>query len=227
MRIVTYNIRGGLGLDGRRSIGRVAETLRALRPDVVCFQEVHQRTPWGGLTDQPRRLGRLLAMRFVFQRTIDLGFGGYGIGIATRLPVRSVARHALPGGAEGRGALQAELETPDGAVRVFCTHWGLDPEERDRQAALLARLVRSAGGPTTVCGDLNAGPHDGCVRGILEGAGLCDADAERDRPTFPGGAPTRRIDYILFTPALRAERVDVGDSRASDHLPLAADLLRA
>lgn len=52
MRIVTYNIRGGLGLDGRRSIGRVAETLRALRPDVVCFQEVHQRTPWGGLTDR-------------------------------------------------------------------------------------------------------------------------------------------------------------------------------
>ena len=39
MRIVTYNTRGSLGMDDVRSTPRIAETLRPLSADVICFQE--------------------------------------------------------------------------------------------------------------------------------------------------------------------------------------------
>ena len=53
MRIVTYNTRGSLGMDGLRSTRRIVETVRAVSPDIVCFQEIHQRLAWSGREDQP------------------------------------------------------------------------------------------------------------------------------------------------------------------------------
>ena len=45
MRVMTYNIRGGLGMDGHRSIERIGAVVRDAGADVVGLQEVHQRLP--------------------------------------------------------------------------------------------------------------------------------------------------------------------------------------
>src|SRR5579883_2187322 len=127
MRIVTYNTRGSLGMDGKRSTSRIADVVRALSPDVVCFQEIHQKLPWSGGEDQPNLLSEALGRRFLFQRNLTFGFGGYGIGIATRAQVVLMREHRLPSGKEQRGALEVVLRDLPGlrSATVLCTHWGL------------------------------------------------------------------------------------------------------
>jgi endonuclease/exonuclease/phosphatase family metal-dependent hydrolase len=50
VRIVSYNIHGCVGTDGRRDAERVAAVLEALAPDVVALQEVDSRASRGGWT---------------------------------------------------------------------------------------------------------------------------------------------------------------------------------
>ena len=223
MRVMTYNIRGGWGSDGRRSTGRIAEVVREHAPDIVCFQEVHQRLPQSRFVDQPAKLERELEMTFVFQANLRLGLGHYGIAVASRYPVRSVQNHLLPSVREQRGVLQVMLDTPLGLLTVFCTHWGLNSQERKRQAARLAELVTNATGPVIVCGDFNEGPDALGIRLLLAQTGLRDADAARNRLTYPADTPEARIDYVFFSPQLTLTDVFPALTLASDHLPLVAD----
>jgi endonuclease/exonuclease/phosphatase family metal-dependent hydrolase len=226
MRVVTYNTRGSLGMDGRRSTRRIADVVRALSPDVVCFQEIHQRLPWSGREDQPGVLAAALGRTFVFQANLHVGFGGYGIGIAARGQVIEQREHLLPSVKEQRGALEVRLRDVGGlrAVTVFCTHWGLQAEERLRQAETLAGIVNAASRPVIVCGDLNETAGDAAVRHFREATGLMDADEAANRATFASDAPNSRIDYIFYSPELTARNVEAVSSLASDHLPLLTDL---
>ena len=194
MRVMTYNIRGGLGMDGRRNTARIADAVLEWSPDIVCFQEVHQRLPQSGWADQPRQLGRLLRMGFTFQSNLRIGWGNYGVGVASRYPVRSVRRHRLPSRGEPRGALEVVLDMPNGGVTVFCTHWGLDRKQRTAQAERLASLVAAAPRPVLVCGDLNDAPDVDYVQDFLQRTGLIDAGAAGQAPTYPSDAPMSRID---------------------------------
>jgi endonuclease/exonuclease/phosphatase family metal-dependent hydrolase len=225
MRIVTYNTHGSLGMDGVRSTPRIAETLRPLSADVVCFQEIFERIP-PPLEDQPARLAALLNRQFTFQRCLDFAFGGYGIGIAAPVAGQSF-QHILPSGREQRGALELRLRGVGGlaSVTIFCTHWGLDAEERKLQAEALANLVNAAPRPVVVCGDLNEPFGGAAVRDLLERASLLDSDAASNRPTFTSTDPTQRIDYILHSPDLRVASLEVVASTGSDHLPVMADLV--
>ena len=202
MRVMTYNIRGGWGSDGRKSTSRIAEVVREQVPDIVCFQEVHQRLPQSRFVDQPARLESELGMPFVFQANLRLGIGGYGVAVASRYPVRTVQNHLLPSVREQRSALQVMLETPAGLLTVFCTHWGLNGQERERQAARLAELVLGVPGPVLIGGDFNEGPDAAGIRLLLARTGLCDADAAQDRLTYPADKPESRIDYLFFSPEL-------------------------
>lgn len=57
MKIVSYNIRFGLGLDQRIDLGRIAETVRDA--DIIGLQEVERLWKHSGMTDQPDILGRV------------------------------------------------------------------------------------------------------------------------------------------------------------------------
>src|SRR5579871_4660110 len=226
MRILTYNTRGSLGMDGRRATRRIVGVVRALSPDIVCFQEIHQRLPWSGREDQPAVLAEALGRPFVFQRNLVFGFGGFGNGIATRAALGERKEHPLPSGREQRGALEVLLRDVAGLrkLSVICTHWGLDAGERQRQAEALAGIVNAAARPVIFCGDLNEAPDGAAVRSLLAATDLQEADASQNRPTFSSSDPKVKIDYILHTPELAARNVEVISSLASDHLPLLADL---
>jgi endonuclease/exonuclease/phosphatase family metal-dependent hydrolase len=213
-------------MDGVRSTRRIADTVRVLMPDIVCFQEIHRRMVWSGREDQPAALETLLGREFVFQRNVRFGRGAYGIGIATRGTIVERREHMLPGNREQRGALELCLRDIAGLrqLTVFCTHWGLDDEERRLQAEAMAAIIGPAPRPLVFCGDLNEAADGRAVKLLIERTGLLDADAALNRPTFTSDAPTVRIDYCLYSPDLHVTRVDVGSSLASDHLPLSVDL---
>jgi len=225
MRILTYNTRGSVGMDNVRSTSRIVQVVRQLTPDVVCFQEIHRRMIQSGREDQPALLADGLGRPFRFQSNLSIGMGKYGIGIAYRGELQSSQEIYLPSKTEPRGALKVCLRDVAGFSRltVFCTHWGLDPEERSHQAIALAEGVRAAGGPVIVCGDFNEDAEGEGVRSLLDLTGLKDADAALNRPTFIADNPTARIDFVMHSGDLVARNVEVIRTLASDHLPLLVD----
>lgn len=219
---MTYNVRGGLGMDGRRDSARISGVVREQRADIVCFQEVHQRLPWSGWINQPGHWERTLGMTVAFQRNVNIGIGGFGLAIASRYPLSAVTRRFLPSLRERRGALAVTVQTPFGSVRVWCTHWGLDAEERLRQATRLTEWVRQENAPTILCGDFNERPDAPAVRRLLSDTGLHDVGAQENTPTYPSELPTARIDYLLHSAEFDCERCVVPDTQASDHRPVLA-----
>ncbi len=225
MRILTYNTRGSLGMDGLRSTPRIAQVVRELTPDIVCFQEIHRKTLASSGEDQPEVLSARLGRPFAFQSNLSMGFGDYGVGIAYRGRLHQSIEHSLPSRMEQRGALEVQLRDIGGFRRltVLSTHWGLNDEERLQQAEALALIVRGSSHPIIVCGDLNENANGEAVQKLLLATGLLDSDAAHNRSTFLSDNPTTRIDFILHSSDLRAVNVEVVSSLASDHLPVLVD----
>ena len=47
MKLVTYNIRFGFGIDQHIDLGRIAETVRDAI--IICLQEAERRKSWDGI----------------------------------------------------------------------------------------------------------------------------------------------------------------------------------
>jgi endonuclease/exonuclease/phosphatase family metal-dependent hydrolase len=232
MRIVTWNIRGGAGMDGRRSMARIADLLCAVDADVVCLQEAHRRTPWTCFEDQPARLADLLGMRPIFQNNLRVATGQYGNLVLTRLPVVSRTGWVLPNRGERssrpalqmerRGLLEVVVAVPEGLLAVLTTHWSLDAGDRLASAERAAARVHEAGGRVVLTGDLNAGPVSEEVTAFGELSGLVDA-VPGGPPTFPADAPRTRIDYVWLSRDLRCTHARVLETLASDHRPVVVE----
>ena len=225
MRVMTYNIRGCLGMDGLRSAERIAEVVLAQDADIVCLQEVHQRLPQSKFADQPKQFEKHLGLPVTFQANLRIGIGGYGLAVVSRYPVGTVQNHLLPSVREQRGVLEVRLDTPTGPLVIFCTHFGLSGEERVKQAASLAELVQSSAYPVIVCGDFNERSDAPALQSLLSQTNLLDADAAGNHWTYPTNALEARIDYLFYSPALTCQSVSVIESQASDHLPVVGEFV--
>ena len=238
MRLVTWNIHGGFGRDGRHDLSRVAALLEEMRCDVAALQEVggHGSHPEAELADHAAWLGRRLGWFVAYGPNLVLRGHPYGNAVLSRFPIAHARNYDLSiANREPRGCLRVDLSLPEGrSLHLFDLHLGLSGVERRRQAAMLfsADLLRDTAlaAPLVLCGDFNIwSPLPGPIFRLLRSA-LRDAAAV---------AGTRRATYPSVLPLLRLDRayVDAGvdvlgcgvmnDSRtraASDHLPLWVDL---
>ncbi len=152
--------------------------------------------------------------------------GHYGNAVLTRLPLRDVGRIDLSvPGSEPRGALDLRIDAGDAAPRIVATHLGLRPGERRTQMRRLLALIgdRSAL-PLVLMGDLNEWFLWGRpLRWLRRHFGRSPQPA-----TFPACCPVFALDRIWVEPRGRLREVRVHASplarRASDHLPLRAEL---
>lgn len=142
MRILSWNIQWGRGIDGRVDLVRIAEEARRFDADVLCFQEVAVNHP-GLASMPPGQLDQVAVLSGLF-----LGYeSAYGVGsdlpdnlggrrqfgnlILSRRPILQVFRHLLPWPAEAgvpsmqRVAVEAVIDAPEfpgQALRVIATH---------------------------------------------------------------------------------------------------------
>ncbi len=228
MRIMTYNIRAGRGLDGRLSLGRIAQVIEAEAPDVVALQEVDSRRRRSTYQDQAHVLAERLGYECAFVHARRWREGEYGNAILSRFPLLECRRLALPKPArlpvEARCVLQCRLAHPDGDVHVWNTHLGLLAAERRAQvAAVIQEYMRNQEIPLIILGDFNARPRSKEVSGLA--LHLTRVISPR---TFPGFLPVVHLDHVFHTRHLRVDRTHVPKTllarRASDHLPLVVDL---
>lgn len=253
LRVASFNIHHGVGLDGRLDLGRTAAAIRATGAAIVGLQEVDRHMSGrSGWIDQAAWLGDELGMHVVHGATLDLDppgattdatsdptVGGaprrrYGNGLLSAHPIRTWQALALPGGAgrEPRGLVVAVADVDGTAVRVAATHLQVRSRaERLAQAARLVEVLEDGADPdpqrlpTVLLGDLNATPDSPEI--ALLTTTLIDAwAAAGDGPgwTFAAASPHARIDYVMTTPDLAADAAWVLPTDASDHYPVVADL---
>jgi len=229
LRVVSYNIRHGVGLDGALDLERAAVVLAALAPDVVLLQEVDERCRRSGGIDQAAWLGARLGMEHRFAAFMDHDGGRYGLATLSRAPIVASRPIPLPPGRqEPRTALEVTVSVAGRTVRVANAHldWLDDSPERLAQAeALRDALAPLRAGPLVVGGDLNDTPDSATLSVLLaaEDAALTRATPAGGGATFPADEPRVTIDHLLYGPsdAWRAQALSVVDEPlASDHRPI-------
>jgi hypothetical protein len=124
-------------------VGRIAEVLARLEPDIVALQELDVGRARTGGVDQAHEIARRLDMACHFHAALKVEEELYGDAILTALPERLIQVGPLPGHPrmpvlEPRGALWVEADVDGRALQVINTHLGLVPREQQIQAAHLA-----------------------------------------------------------------------------------------
>jgi endonuclease/exonuclease/phosphatase family metal-dependent hydrolase len=215
LRVLTYNVHG---LRGDRAA--LTGLVRAQEPDVVIVQEAPRRFRWrhkcAALADD---LGMVV------------GAGGMpSLGnllvVSLRVKVHETwcLRYPLTPGRHMRGAAFARCSVRGSQFTVSGSHLATDPVERPAQAARWKAALSAIDGPVIAGGDLNEGPGGGAWRTVADGLVTTPTAAL----TFPATLPRHRLDALFVTPDITVERYEVIDieqaRRASDHLPVVADL---
>ena len=230
LRLMTYNMHHGEGLDQRIDLPRIAAIIDVQKPDLVALQEVDQSTRRSQGVDQASVLAAGAKLQGHFGKSIDFAGGGYGNAILSSLPCQAVSVHALPLSGEARSFLYSRVEVPEiGRAHWIATHLDSDwKSHAGRLKQLKAILDFAATLPSTeaviLMGDFNATPDAAEIRQMVN-VGWIDA-THGLAASFPADAPKERIDYIFIRPGAFTCRVldaSVIDERvASDHRPVFA-----
>jgi endonuclease/exonuclease/phosphatase family metal-dependent hydrolase len=228
VRVLTYNIHHGEGVDGKLDLARIAKVITAVEPDLVSVQEVDQKVERTGKVDQPAELERLTKMHAAFGGNLNLQGGHYGNLVLSRWPIARHRNHPLPSLRQGepRGVLEVEVELPGdaGLLTFLATHLDHRPDESERLASAEKINEIETKPLALLAGDLNAVPESKTLSSL--GAAWTVSNQE-PMPTIPVDKPTRQIDYVLFKPAARWKVVEtrvLDEAVASDHRALLAVL---
>jgi endonuclease/exonuclease/phosphatase family metal-dependent hydrolase len=237
-RIVTYNVRRCVGNDRRLDVGRVADVLAALEPDIVALQELDVGRARTGHVDQANEIAGRLEMSCRFHPAMAVEAELYGDAILSAHPERLIQAGPLPGYGrlpqlEPRGALWIEVDLGGARLQVINTHLGLVPREQQEQARHLAgpswlQHPRCTG-PTILLGDFNATAVSVVYRTLTARLEPARNLAPRRTPTatFPSQLPVLRIDHLFVSREIQVNDVfapfEPLTRVASDHLPLVMD----
>ena len=229
IRVASYNMRKAIGLDRRRNPERTVEVLCELKADVIALQEADRR--FGARTSA-------LPLHLIDEHSDykpvpfngrDGSLGWHGNAMLVRKDVEIVSSELvhLPS-LEPRGAILADLDVHGERLRVVGMHLDLSGLWRRRQAhAVLAHVAACEGDPATVLmGDLNEwSARGGCLRDFAHHCRFAECGK-----SFHSRRPVARLDRIMVMPGLEVVSSGTHHSakarRASDHLPIWAELTR-
>ena len=228
VRVMTYNIHRGRGIDGRLDLGRIAAVISSFDPDIVALQEVDCGRERSGRVDQAHELAQRLAMDMVFVPNIEWSESErYGIATLTRLPIKSTRQLRLPQHhkSEPRSSLITLLGWEDHVLEMINTHLSTLFRERPGQVATIAAEMGTEA--LIIAGDFNMTPWSPAYKVLARGL----HSATRFARTWPAPAPLIPLDHILYRGEVEVVRAQAwlgGPARmASDHLPVVVELAAA
>ncbi len=227
LRVMSYNIRNGRGLDDKTDYARTANVILKETPDVVAIQELDQKTKRSKGVDVLEELAKLTDMNPSYGPAIDFQGGKYGIGVLSKEKPIKAEHYSLPGREEKRCLLVVEFEK----YVFFCSHWSLTEEDRDTTVDFITNKMKEQQKPVVLCGDFNAEPNEDSIKKLQRDWTIVSLD----KFTFPADNPNIRIDYICvadpqnsksseeWLKAVKNARV-VEEPVASDHRPIALEI---
>jgi endonuclease/exonuclease/phosphatase family metal-dependent hydrolase len=228
MRLATFNLLHGRSLtDGAVAPARLRSAVASLDVDVLAIQEVDRDQPRSGCLDLTAEVaGALGATDHRFAPAV-IGTPGaswraataqddgrqpaYGVGLASRWPVRSWHVLRLPASGlrspvllpgrrtrvillddEPRVVLAAVVESPVGPLTVATTHLSFVPGWNARQLRLAVAGLRALPAPRLLLGDLNMPAW--AVTLVSPWRSLARLS------TYPSNAPRIQFDHVLADP---------------------------
>jgi endonuclease/exonuclease/phosphatase family metal-dependent hydrolase len=226
IRVMTYNIHSGVGMNGRQDFEVIAEVIEDSSADIIGLQEISRGWLISGSTDMPAWFARRLDMQMVFRGTSGPMWGN---AILSRYPILEYGWGELPLGIFRlrRGYLWALIDvSTTRPLLVINTHMTHDWEDHETHIAEVQTLLEfwDERDYAIVLGDMNSWPGTSEMT-LLAEVGLIDSWAEigiGGGYTLPSTKPNLRIDWIWHTADLKAISVEVIQTEASDHLPVIA-----
>lgn len=223
LRIMSFNVRNGKGMDDVSNYQRTADAILKLGPDVVAIQELDSVT---GRSGQKYVLGELAQgtlMYPTYAPAIDYDGGKYGIGMLSKEKPLSHRYIALPGREEARALLVVEFEK----YIYCCTHLSLTEEDRMLSLPLIKEIAASAHKPLFFAGDLNAHPTSKFIQELQKDFVIL---TNMKQFTFPADKPSETIDYIATyardtTAFTRISSYVADEPVVSDHRPIVTNII--
>lgn len=231
LRVMTFNIHVGVGIDKKLDLQRIADVIMSERPDLVGLQEVDRGVRRTEGKDEIAELAKLTRMDYAFGHNLDYQEGQYGVAILSKFLIQKIDHRKFENRreAERRGMLRVEVDIGGRTVDFATTH--LDYQRDDGrlfETEQLLRFLTEIKNPLIVVGDFNDEPSGVAYKLMLtkfEDAWV-GSRAKADGLSYPADRPTKRIDYVFYRPGdgVRAKKTWVVKTPASDHLPVMAEL---
>ncbi len=226
LRVMTYNIHQGYGMDGKIDPWAVLAPIEEVGPDVLILQESDTNRPSSTNVDIVGWLARELDMHVYFGP--DTGEQIYGVAILSRYTIYDTEIYYLDSEEDQRVLLRGEIRPGGCSLAVYAVHMGLSPRDRTVQTNEILDILDKEHLPHLLGGDFNSLPNGTQMANFTNVMGDTWALAGRDplagdAYTFDSPDPYERIDYILVSRDLAqgVERTEViRGVTASDHLPV-------
>ncbi|GLO65746.1 hypothetical protein MACH08_15300 [Oceanobacillus kimchii] len=243
IKVGTFNVAAGNGLDGEYNIERLADTISDLDVDIIGLQEVDVH--WGyrsNFDHMMEELASRLDMEYFFAPIYDLepvNEGDpnrqFGVGVLSKYPIieaenRNITRLSTqvpnPTPTAEPGFLQAKINVEGAEVMFYVTHldYRSDPTIREMQVADMQEIM-SEGNYNILVGDMNARPKATELSPLFtDFVDVWDMN-DTNGDTFPAHNPDRRIDYIMSSKRMEVNAAEVkNEVESSDHLPVIAEI---
>jgi len=231
LRIMTYNIHVGVGMDKKLDLKRIADVINTQKPDLVGLQEVDRGVKRTEGKDEIAELAALTRMDYAFAHNLDFQGGQYGVAILSRFLLLKNVDHRMfenKREAERRGMLHVQVELDNQVINFVTTHLDYQYEDgRVFETEQMLKFLEEVKGPLIVVADMNDEPTGEAYKMMLRNFNdaWVASRAKGEGFSFPADKPIKRIDYIFYRAAeLKAKRAEVVETLASDHVPVIAEL---
>lgn len=226
LRVATYNVHACVGTDGRHDPDRVASVIADLDADVVALQEFTYPASVALETRTPVVLTTLDRYECALGPTRQNVTHCFGNALLTRHPIVEIHRIDLSmERREPRGAIAATIDLGGATLHVLAAHLGLRVHERRFQVRQILNYLDSVHSTQfVVLGDFNDWLPGRSVVHVLD-----ERLGRLPRPrSFPAFRPLIPLDRIWVHPRESLTRIAAHATpaarRASDHLPVVADI---
>lgn len=223
LRVLTWNIHGGRGLDFRHNIQRIGNILQELNTDIVALQEVDLRRESGLVPDILDYLKEKIGDHSCHAWTIIERSGNYGHVLISRHPIEKQQIYNISiDHREPRAIIETIISMLEINFCVIAVHLGIGISDKMRQLKRLQTIIHNNKElPIILLGDFNEWwGHD--VDKMLTGK----FQINRNLKSFPSFLPVLSLDKIFFSGNIKIINIkSIGSAwRASDHLPIMADI---
>lgn len=243
IKVLSYNIHYGVGMDSKKDLKRVAEVINRLNPDIVGLQEVTDSIMIATLSQLTNMVGVFGSSTEKetpnLYRLLDIPVPTsqlfYGDAILSKYPFQYMGNLSIPSASSSRYEAMcvamnfSNKSGEETIVRFITTHFdyletiGSKAARKAAVEVIETALVNdSIGIPYILTGDLNATPQSAILK-LLEQKGWVKEDSGKELLTVPSISPNKQIDYVLVRPKNRWRIIEVRvieEELASDHRPL-------
>ena len=243
LKVMTYNIHHGGGMDGKLDLDRIAAIIAREKPDIVGLNEVDNNFAGrSNFLNEPKLLAEKLDMHYVYASTLSSGDAEkpnqYGNALLSKFPIKKWASHKLYRfeNNEPRVCIEAVVNVSGADYTVMVTHLDHRSDQgRAEQARDIIELAADKPVRTILMGDFNAIPPgaDESEQSVRSRPISIILEKFRDSFVLAGaGEPgsnrdsSRRIDYVFVSEDLAEKVVSCEIIRteqtkvASDHKPV-------